>query len=177
MALNENLRLPDLLAPIPGDSPVGPDLKYSNEFSEIEWAYNQGQDAIPPNTSPGFPGAEAEEHFSRVIELGSDFLLDQSKDLRVASFLTGALLRVGKGEHDDPLGALCFSGLSFGLDLLHGLMEQYWDHLHSSVQSRAAVLGVLGSDTLTIPVRLVPLTAWGHTLFPLQGLVPGRNSG
>ena len=59
MALNENLRLPDLLAPIPGDSPVGPDLKYSNEFSEIEWAHTQGQDAVPPTRMPGFPGAVA----------------------------------------------------------------------------------------------------------------------
>ena len=168
MALNENLRLPDLLAPIPGDSPVGPDLKYSNEFSEIEWAHNQGQDAAPPTTSPGFPGAEAEEHFGRVIELGEDFLLNQSKDLRVASFLTSALLRVGKGEDEDPVGTLCFKGLSFGLQLLRGLMEEYWDDLHSSIPSRAAVLGVLGSDALTIPVRIVPLTEWGHTHFQFK---------
>jgi type VI secretion system protein ImpA len=162
MALNENLRLPDLLAPIPGDSPVGPDLKYSNEFSEIEWAHSQGQDAVPPTGPPGFPGAEAEEHFSRVVELGTDFLLTQSKDFRVASFLTSALLRVGKGDDEDPVGARCFSGLSFGLELLRGLMEEYWNDLHSSVPSRAAALGALGSDSFTIPVRLVPLTEWGH---------------
>ena len=165
MALNENLRLPDLLAPIPGDSPVGPDLKYSNEFSEIEWAHSQGQDAIPPTGPPGFPGAEAEEHFGRVVELGTDFLLTQSKDFRVASFLTSALLRMGKGDDADPVGARCFSGLSFGLELLRGLMEEYWDELHSSIPSRAAALGALGSDSFTIPVRLVPLTEWGHAHF------------
>ncbi len=165
MALNENLRLSDLLAPIPGDSPVGPDLKYSNEFSEIEWAHSQGQDALPPTTPPGFPGAEAEEHFNRVVELGSDFLLNQSKDLRVASFLTSALLRVGMGEEEDPIGAQCFLGLSFGMDLLRGLIEGFWDHLHSSIPSRSAVLGVLGSDAMTLPVRLVPLTHWGHCHF------------
>lgn len=165
MALNENLRLPDLLAPIPGDSPVGPDLKYSNEFSEIEWAHNQGQDAVPPITTPGFPGGEAEEHFGHVLELSEEFLQNQSKDLRVASFMTSALLRVGKGEDEDPVGAVCFKGLSFGLQLLRGLMEDYWDDLHASVPARTAILGVLGSDALTIPVRMVPLTEWGHTHF------------
>ncbi|MBT8398653.1 MAG: type VI secretion system ImpA family N-terminal domain-containing protein, partial [Gemmatimonadetes bacterium] len=165
MALNENLRLPDLLAPIPGDSPVGPDLKYSNEFSEIEWAHNQGQDAVPPVTPPGFPGAEAEEHFGRVIELGEGFLLNQSKDLRVASFMTSAFLRVGRGEDEDPVGAACFKGLSFGLQLLRGLMGEYWEDLHSSIPARVAVLGVLGSEGLAIPVRLVPLTDWGHSHF------------
>ncbi len=165
MALNENLRLPDLLAPIPGDSRVGPDLKYSNEFSEIEWAHSQGQDAVPPTGPPGFPGPEAEEHFSRVVDLGTDFRLNQSKDFRVASFLTTALLRVGKGDDGDPVGARCFSGLSFGLELLRGLMEEYWDELHSSIPSRAAALGALGSDSFTIPVRLVPLTEWGHAHF------------
>ncbi len=178
MALNENLRLPDLLAPIPGDSPVGPDLKYSNEFSEIEWAHNQGQDAVPPTGSPGFPGAEAEEHFGRVVELSTDFLLNQSKDLRVASFLTSALLRVGKGADDDPFPALCFSGFSFGLQLLRGMLEQYWDQLHSSVAARSAILGVLGSDALTIPVRLVPLTEWGHSHFHFKewsrGAIPPK---
>ena len=34
----------------------------------------------------------------------------------------------------------------------------------------ARVPVVLASDDLTIPVRLVPLTDWGHSLFPLQGL-------
>jgi hypothetical protein len=57
MALTENSQLPELLAPIPGDDPVGPDLKWSNEFSEIERAHSQGQDAIPSTKPPGFPGA------------------------------------------------------------------------------------------------------------------------
>jgi len=68
MAFNDELQLSDLLAPIPGDSPVGPDLKYSNEFSEIEWAHTQGQDTVPPTKSPGYPGADAEEHFGNVVE-------------------------------------------------------------------------------------------------------------
>jgi len=165
MALNETLRLPDLLAPIPGDSPVGPDLKYSNEFSEIEWAHNQGQDAIPPTKPPGFPGAEAEEHFGRVVELATDFLTQQSKDMRIASFLASALLRVGVGDLDEPAAARCFAGFGLGLQLLHGFVEKFWDDLHASVASRGAILGILGSDSITIPVRLVPLTEWGHTLF------------
>jgi len=165
MALNENLQLPDLLAPIPGDSPVGPDLKYSNEFSEIEWAHSQGQDAVPPTKPPGFPGADAEEHFGHVVELGTEFLLEKSKDIRVAFFLTAALLRVGMGETSDPTGARCFSGFAFGLELLHGLLETFWDDLHASIPARAAILGGLGTEAFTIPVRMVPITEWGHTHF------------
>ena len=54
MALDENLRLPDLLAPIPGESPVGPDLKYSNEFSEIEWLSTRGRMPSRPTIHRGF---------------------------------------------------------------------------------------------------------------------------
>jgi len=50
-------------------------------------------------------------------------------------------------------------------------MAEYWEGLHSSIPARAAVLGVLGSDAVTIPVRLVPLTEWGHTHFQFKDWV------
>jgi type VI secretion system protein ImpA len=165
MALTENSQLPELLAPIPGDDPVGPDLKWSNEFSEIERAFSQGQDAIPATKPPGFPGADAEEHFGRLMDLAWEFLESQSKDLRVASYLTAALLRMGMGSEDDPYPARCFGGLSFGLELLQGLMETYWDTMYPGIPSRAAALDALGTGGLPIAVRMVPLTEWGHTYF------------
>lgn len=165
MALTENTQLPELLAPIPGDDPVGPDLKWSNEFSEIERVHSQGQDAIPPTKPPGFPGGDAEEHFGRLVDLAWDFLETQSKDLRVASYLTAGLLRMGMGPDDDPHPVRCFAGLSFGLTLLQGLMETYWDQMYPGIPSRTAVLDALGSGALPIAVRMVPLTEWGHTFF------------
>jgi type VI secretion system protein ImpA len=165
MALTENSQLPELLAPIPGDDPVGPDLKWSNEFSEIERTFSQGQDAIPATKPPGFPGGDAEEHFGRLMDLAWEFLETQSKDLRVASYLTAALLRMGMGPEDDPFPARCFAGLSFGLELLQGLMETYWDTLYPGIPSRAAALDALGTGGLPIAVRMVPLTEWGHTYF------------
>ena len=177
MALTENSQLPDLLAPIPGDDPVGPDLKWSNEFSEIERAHSQGEDAIPPTKPPGFPGGDAEEHFGRLVDLAWDFLETQSKDLRVASFLTAGLLRMGMGPEDDPHPARCFAGLSFGLTLLQGLMETYWDQMYPGIPSRAAALDALGSGGLPIAVRLVPLTEWGHTFFHHRDWAKGGKPG
>jgi len=177
MALTENPQLLDLLAPIPGDNPVGPDLKWSNEFSEIERAHGQGQDAIPPNKPPGFPGGDAEEHFGRLVDLAWEFLETQSKDLRVASFLTAGLLRMGMGPDDDPQPARCFAGLSFGLELLHGLMDAYWDQMYPGIPSRGAALDALGSGGLAIAVRMVPLTSWGHTSFHHRDWAKGGKPG
>ncbi len=162
MDLDEKLRLPDLLAPIPGEDPVGPDLKYSNEFSEIELAYHQGLHAIPPTKPPGPPGAEAEEAFGRVAEASAELLFSQSKDFRAATYLTSALLRVGAGPMDDPVGARCFAGFRFGLELLHGLMESFWETMHPGVESRKASLTSLVSPDLIYPLLQVPLTSWGH---------------
>jgi type VI secretion system protein ImpA len=177
MALTENSQLPELLAPIPGDDPVGPDLKWSNEFSEIERAYSQGQDAVPSTKPPGFPGADAEEHFGRLMDLAWEFLEAQSKDLRVAAFLTAALLHMGMGADDDPQPARYFAGLSFGLELLRGLMETYWDTMYPGVPSRAAALDSLGSGGLPIAVRMVGLTEWGHTFFHYRDWARGGKPG
>lgn len=162
MAFDEQLQLADLLAPISGDNPVGPDLKFSNEFSEIELAHRQGIQAVPPTKPPGPPGPEAEEAFGRVVEIGSDFLLTKSKDLRVASYLAAALLRVGIGPGDDPFAARCFSGLRFGFELLRGMMDGFWDEMYPGLESRKASLFALASPDLVYPVRQVPLTLWGH---------------
>ena len=177
MALTENSQLPDLLAPIPGDNPVGPDLKWSNEFSEIEREHAQGQDAIPPTKPPGFPGGEAEEHFGRLVDLAWEFLETQSKDLRVASFLTAGLLRMGMGPDDHPHPARCFAGLSFGLGLLKGLLETYWDEMYPGIPSRSAALDALGSGGLSIAVQMVPLTEWGHTFFHYRDWAKGAEPG
>jgi len=103
-----------LLQAVEGESPCGEDLAYDADFREMEQAA-QGQperqmgetviEAVPPNWDTVREKAVA--------------LLERSKDLRSAVFLTQAGVRI------DGL-----AGLNAGLELIAGLLEQYWPLVH-----------------------------------------------
>src|SRR5690606_7222754 len=98
-------------------------------------------------------------------KLATEVLAKRSKDLQVAAWLTEALVR-REG----------FSGLRQGLELLHGLMEKFWDHVYPEIDDgdlelRAAPLQWVGGSTrstapgpLELAVKSVPLNASGHSL-------------
>jgi type VI secretion system protein ImpA len=141
--------LEELLAPIEGDTPAGPELRSSNEFAAIERAF---LDADPPALmSPTGAEEEGGEEFELVVELATDFLQNQSKDLKVAVLLAVSLLRV-EG----------FSGLATGLELVKELLERFWDGLHPGIPSRAPILDWMGSDDVSYALYLSPLTEFGH---------------
>jgi type VI secretion system protein ImpA len=143
--------LEELLAPIEGESPAGPDLRSGNEFAEIEKAF---LDADQPSTmSVVDADADLDEGFDEVVELASEFLQSHSKDLKVAVFLTAALMRVES-----------FKGLADGLEVIKGLLTEYWDTLYPGIPSRAPILDWFGSDDLSYAVFLLPLTDLGHRL-------------
>lgn len=135
----------ELLAPIGGISPAGPNLRSSNDFAQVEGAFRSADELVvlSPSDEPEGLG----NPYEAVIEPAQDFLKDQSKDLSVAAYLTASLLREGG-----------FGGLAEGLTLVHGLLDRFWDGLHPGVESRAAVLEWLGSDDVSYAVSLVPLT-------------------
>jgi type VI secretion system protein ImpA len=139
----------ELLTPIAGDEPAGPDLSTTNAYDQIDRAYREADEL--PSLSPTGAASEPETGFGEVVELATDYLATQSKDLKVATLLTAALLR------DEG-----FSGLASGLELLRGLMEEYWDGLHPGVAGRVAVLNWLGSDDVAYAVLLTPFTESGH---------------
>jgi type VI secretion system protein ImpA len=141
--------LEELLEPIEGDTPAGPELRGSNEFAAIETAF---QDADQPsNLIPtGASEEEGGQEFAEVVELATDFLRDQSKDLKVAVLLSVSLLRV-EG----------YPGLATGLELIKGLLEAYWDDLHPSIPSRSPILDWMGSDDVSYALYLAPLTEFG----------------
>jgi type VI secretion system protein ImpA len=141
--------LEELLAPIEGDTPAGPELRSSNEFAAIERAFLDADQ--PALISPTGVAEEEGEEFELVVELATDFLQNQSKDLKVAVLLAVSLLRV-EG----------FSGLATGLELIKGLLEQFWDDLHPGIPSRAPTLDWMGSDDVSYALYLAPLTAFGH---------------
>ncbi len=141
--------LEELLAPIEGDTPVGPDLSGSNEFAAIETTFQHAFDPPFDNVSGEYEDTSAD--FEEVVELGTEFLRDHSKDLRVAVRLAISLHRAGG-----------FSGLATGLELIKGLLEAYWDTLHPGTSSRRSILNWMGSDDVAFALPLTPLTEFGH---------------
>jgi type VI secretion system protein ImpA len=144
----------ELLKPIAGSNPGGVDLRYDPVYDKIKEARREDDDAPQGEWTTTRKTAE----WPTVIKLSKDALAGKSKDLQIAAWLTEALVR-REG----------FSGLSSGLDLLSGLVEQYWEHLYPEVEDgdvemRAAPLEWVGIK-LEIPVRMVALDRTGYTSF------------
>ncbi|HNX30117.1 MAG TPA: type VI secretion system protein TssA [Holophaga sp.] len=106
-------KLATLLAPISLPRPGGTDLGYSPEFDEVR-RLREGEDAtlaqgewIRELQSPQWP---------RVREVCETLLETRTKDLQVACWYLEALSRL-EG----------FPGLSFGLEVLEGLLVRYWE--------------------------------------------------
>ncbi|MES9952118.1 MAG: type VI secretion system protein TssA [Candidatus Thiodiazotropha sp. 6PLUC2] len=108
------LDLEQLLSAVSEEAPAGPDLEYDPLFGEMERAAEgkeeqQFGDTIIP----------AEEPDWRELKNKSLQVIGQSKDLRAAIHLTRALI------HTDG-----FEGLSNGLALIKGYLENYWESVH-----------------------------------------------
>ena len=147
MALRE-----ELLAPIPGAKPGGTELRYDPIYDRIKEARREDED-IPQGE---WQTTRKTADWPQVVKLTKDALATKSKDLQLAVWLAEALLR-REG----------FAGFRGALDLIVGLLEQHWDHLHPEIEDgdtelRAAPLEWLGIK-LELPVRRVPLNRSGHS--------------
>ncbi|HEY7304107.1 MAG TPA: type VI secretion system protein TssA [Bryobacteraceae bacterium] len=132
------------LEPIPGDNPVGKNLKYSLH-DKIKEARRQ-EDSGPV----GLWEREAKSaDFKQVIKLSEEALLKSTKDLWVAAWLTEAWIY----EYDVP-------GLTSGLSLLQGLIERFWDNLYPELDDGDAEL------------RATPLEWVGSYFDPSKGSSP-----
>lgn len=119
-AVGVNVNLDALLEPTPGDLPCGPNLEYDDDFRELEKAAN-GTPELEFGAGNGDGVTRIEgvgPDWAKVRKL-SEALFFRSKDLRVAVFLTRALM------HSDGL-----AGLEVGLQLTLSLLERFWDHVH-----------------------------------------------
>lgn len=119
------------LQPLPDPAePCGKDFEYDNEFLELI-RISQGK----PETQFG-PGEPA--NWREVREM-AETLMARTRDLRVALLWFRACINLTG-----------FSALAPGLRLLHGLMDNFWDHLHplpdpddGDPYSRANALAIL----------------------------------
>ena len=103
-----------LLAPVGESEPCGPDLEYDSAFLALEDAARgkpeqQFGDTIIPAEDPDW----------RKIQTLSGELFARTKDVRVAVHLLRAATRL-QG----------LAAAADGLRLIHGLLTQYWDHVH-----------------------------------------------
>src|SRR5258705_13352344 len=109
----------DLLNPIEGENPSGANLRYAPVYDKIKEARRQDDDAPQGEWQRERKLAD----FKTVLKLGGDALATQTKDLQLGAWLTEAML------HQEG-----FAGLRQGLDLLHGLVEKFWDTLYPEIE-------------------------------------------
>lgn len=144
----------DLLDPIPGDNPGGESLRYAAVYDKIKEARREDEEIDQGDWQTERKKAD----WPLVIKLCGEAIAKKSKDLQLAAWLTEALVR-REG----------FSGLRAGLDLLRGLLENYWETLYPELEDgdaelRATPLEWIGSR-LDDPLRKVPLTRSGYDWF------------
>jgi type VI secretion system protein ImpA len=108
------LDLEQLLSAVSEEEPAGPDLEYDPLFGEMERAAEGKQEQQFGDTI-----IPAEEPEWRELKEKSLKIVEQSKDLRAAIHLTRAMI------HTDG-----FDGLSDGLALTKGYLDNYWDSVH-----------------------------------------------
>ena len=153
----------ELLVPIPGGNPAGAELRYDPVYDKIKEARREDDDAPQGDWQTERKVAD----WPLVIKLTKDALTKKSKDLQLAVWLTEAMLR-REG----------LAGLRAGLDLLDGMVDQYWEGLFppiedGDVEMRAAPLEWAGSR-LDLSVRQAPANRNGHTFLQYEAsrLVP-----
>ena len=143
----ETLNFEALLTPIPGGSPAGQSLRYTEVYDAIRDA--KRSDA--PGGQDDRPGPIKEADWHEVMTLTTDALRTESKDLLLAVWLTEALVKL----HGFP-------GLRDGLRLLRELLKRFWETLYPEIEegdleAREATLNWL-NDRLPISIRGVALT-------------------
>ena len=125
----------DLLNPIPGDNPSGRNLRYDPVFDKVKEARREEDDAAQGDWKYERKVAD----WPLVIKIAGEILATKTKDLQLAAWLTeAALKREG------------VAGLREGLDLIKGLVENFWDTLYPEIEEgdlemRAAPLEWVGN--------------------------------
>ncbi len=157
--LPDGFNLEALLAPIPGDSPVGTDIRedYSAQspYNRLRDARSEARDAEKLLDAGSPDAVDPTPLWRSVRDLAQKTLRETAKDLEVAAWLTEAMIR--------GFGLL---GLAAGARVIEGLSEKYWDTLYPmpdeyGMETRVSpVQGLNGQDgggSLMQPLNKIPL--------------------
>jgi type VI secretion system protein ImpA len=140
----------DILNPIPGENPAGANLYYDPVMDKLKEARREDDDAPAGDWERERKVAD----YKLVIKLGQETLATKSKDLQIAAWLTEAMLKT----HG-------FAGLKESLDVMKGIVENFWDGCYPEIEDgdlelRAAPLDWVGGR-LDLAVKMVPLLKGG----------------
>ena len=143
----------DLLTPIAGDNPSGPELYYDPVFEQVKEARREDADDLPAG---GWDLANKKKaDFRTVNKLTGETIAKRSKDLRMAGWYIESSIRL-EG----------FSVLAPSIELLRALQETFWDTIYPMIEEggdleyRAMSLDA-ATRLLTEAVRKLPLTKSG----------------
>jgi type VI secretion system protein ImpA len=145
----------DLLTPIAGENPSGPDLYYDPVFEQIKEARREDVDDLPTGGMDLANKKKAD--FRTASKLAGEALAKKSKDIRLAGWYIESSIRL-EG----------FSVLAPSIGLLRGLQETFWDTLHpmtedgGDLEFRAVSVDV-ATRLLIDAVHKLPLTKSGLT--------------
>ncbi|AQV98966.1 type VI secretion protein ImpA [Cupriavidus necator] len=139
---------PALLAPVPGDDPAGPSLRYDPVFRAIAEARQHDDDSLPMREWE-CPLVKAD--WKRVAALAGEALATRSKDFQLAAWLFEAWTHLH--------GA---AGFCAGVRLLGALVDQYWDSAWPRIEdgdadARSAPIAWLNETLPAVLALHVPL--------------------
>src|SRR6516225_5135139 len=139
----------DLLDPISTDQPAGTDLRWTAEWDRINEA-RRADDLLPSGQWTKKEQKVANWRLSH--ELATSLLLERSKDLQLAMWLTEANVKL----HGFP-------GLRDGFRILRELMVRYWDNglfpkMEDGPEDRAGPFEWL-NDKLVYSIAAIAITA------------------
>lgn len=145
--MKREINVEAILAPIPGENPAGQDLRYTPVYDNIKEARREDDIHDPSIPERDFKRAE----WDKAIQLCVDALVNKTKDIQIAAWLTEALIRT-EG----------FKGLSTGLKIINVFLTEYWDHVYPAVEDgdldfRSGPIEFM-NDKVSLSIKLVPVT-------------------
>ncbi len=124
----------DILNPVPGDNPGGADLRYDPVYDKIKEARREEEDIDQGDWKRERKVAD----WPLTSKLCEEVLATRSKDLQLAAWLTEAAVRQ-RG----------IDGVLEGLTLVHGLLDNFWDHLYPELEDGDAEFRATPLDWLS----------------------------
>jgi type VI secretion system protein ImpA len=143
----------DLLDPIAGENPSGPNLRYDPVFDQIKEARREEDDTLPSGDW-GRPAKKADHR--HVVKLAGESLAKRTKDLRLAASLVESQFKV------DGLAVLAPC-----IEFLRRLQEDFWGTLSPEIDEGDLQLRVneieRAAKQMALNLGELPLTTTGLT--------------
>lgn len=150
--MKHTIDIDTILSPIPGENPAGENLRYTQVYDEIKEA-RRADDML----ERGEWNREIKtSDWEKVISLSVETLTEKTKDLQIGAWLTEALTKT-EG----------FEGLTAGLEILTGFLNNFWDHVYPEIDEgdldyRVGPLEFLNNN-LWLIIKDTPVTDPGVT--------------